>query len=105
MADCQTKWRKLADPPFGWQKGMTFPALPVSECIDLRGEVAAVQEGSDAVVGEVAESQGVAAEGFEAAVDGFGGSVGGVVVEVGQHVGAAPMQGASELGQFLQAWG
>jgi len=53
-------------------------------------------------VGEVSESEGVAAECFQAAVDGLGRAVGGVVVEVGQYVGAAPPQGAAELGQFLQ---
>jgi hypothetical protein len=35
-------------------------------------------------VGEVAESEGVAAQGFQAPVDGFGGAVGGVVVEEGR---------------------
>ena len=56
-------------------------------------------------MGEVAESEGVSAQGFQAAVDGFGGAVGGVVVEVGQHVGAAAVQGAAELGQFFQSGG
>ena len=46
-------------------------------------------------MGEVAESEGVSAEGFEAPVNGFGRAVGGVVVEVGR---AAAVQGAAELG-------
>src|ERR1044072_6069467 len=40
------------------------PALPDSEC-----ECSAVQQGTDAVVDQVAEAQGVAAQCFEAAVD------------------------------------
>ena len=47
-------------------------------------------------MGEVAESEGVAAEGFQPSVDGFGGAVGGVVVEVGQDVVTAPVQGPAE---------
>jgi hypothetical protein len=47
------------------------------------------------VVGEVAESEGVSAQGFQAAVDGVGGAVGGVAVEVGRHIVAAPVQGAA----------
>ena len=46
-------------------------------------------------MGEVAESEGVSAKGFEAPVNGFGRAVGGVVVEVGR---AAAVQGAAELG-------
>ena len=57
-------------------------------------------------MGEVSESEGVAAQGFQAAVDGFGGAVGGVVVEVGQHIGAANAVavitgGASGLGRAV----
>jgi hypothetical protein len=43
-------------------------------------------------VGEVAEAEGVAAQRFQAAVDGFGGAVGGVVVEEGQDIRAAAPQ-------------
>ena len=53
-------------------------------------------------MGEVSESEGVASQGFQAAVDGFGGSVGGVVLEERQHVGAAPPQGVAQLCQFVQ---
>jgi len=56
-------------------------------------------------VGQIPESKGVAAQGFEAAVDGFGGAVGGVVVEVGQYVGVAAPQGAAQLGQFFEDGG
>jgi hypothetical protein len=55
-----------------------------------------------AVVGEVSESERVAAQGFQSAVDRLGGSVGGVVVKEGQDVGAASPQGAAELGELLQ---
>jgi hypothetical protein len=53
-------------------------------------------------VGELAESEGVSAEGFEASVDGFGGSVGGVVVEERHDVIAAAPQGAAELGDLVE---
>ena len=56
-------------------------------------------------MGEIAESQGVSTKGFQTPVDGFGGSVGDVVVEVGQHVVASSVQGAAELGQFLEPGG
>jgi hypothetical protein len=52
-------------------------------------------------MGEVSESEGVSAECFQASVDGLGGAVGAVVVELGQHVGAAAPQGVADLGQFL----
>ncbi len=39
----------------------SFVALPVSECVDSLGEVAAVDQGSDAVVSQVPESEGLAA--------------------------------------------
>jgi hypothetical protein len=52
-------------------------------------------------VGEVAEAEGVAAQRFQAAVDGFGGSVGGVLVEERQDVIAAPPQGAAKLSDLL----
>ena len=48
-------------------------------------------------MGEVAESQGDAAEVFESAVDGLGGPVGGAgVVEVGQDVGSTCGQGVAQ---------
>jgi hypothetical protein len=47
------------------------------------------------VVGEVSESEGVAAQCFQAAVDCFGGAVGGVVVEERKDVVAAPSNAAS----------
>ena len=53
-------------------------------------------------MGEVAESEYVAAQCFEMPVDGFGGVVGGVVVEEGQDVVAAAPQGTAELGDLLQ---
>jgi hypothetical protein len=56
-------------------------------------------------VGEVAESEGVAAQRFQPAVDRFGGAVGGVVVEERQNVGAAALQGAPELSDLLQPGG
>jgi len=49
------------------------------------------------VLGEVAEAEGVSTEGFEAAVDRFGGAVGGVVIEEGQDVGGSAPQGAAEF--------
>ena len=52
-----------------------------------RPESAAVQECSGDVMGEVPEPEGGAAEVFEAAVYGLGGSIAGAgVVEVGQHI-------------------
>ena len=60
-----------------------------------------VDKASLAVVFEVVESHGDAAQGLEAAVDGFGGPVGRVLVgEIGQDVGAASFQGASQRPQF-----
>ena len=56
-------------------------------------------------MGEVSESEGVAAQGFQASVDGFGGPVGGVVVEERQDVGAAALQGAAQLGDLLESGG
>jgi hypothetical protein len=56
-------------------------------------------------VNEVPDAEGVAALRFQASVDGFGGSVSGVVVEVGEHVGAAALQGSAELGQLFQPGG
>ena len=53
-------------------------------------------------MGEVSESEGVAGQGFQTAVAGFGGAVGGVVIGEGQYVVAAPT-GAPELGDPLQA--
>ena len=53
-------------------------------------------------MGEIAESQGVAAQCFQSAVDGFGRPVGGVVIEEGQDVCAAAPQGAAQLCQFLE---
>ena len=53
----------------------------------MGSEPAGFEQRSGDVVGEVAESEGGAAEVFEAAVDRFGGAVGGSgSVEVGQHV-------------------
>ena len=72
-------------------------ALPDLEC-----EGSAVQERSDPVVDQIAEAEGVASEGFEAAVDGLGRAVRGPVSEVGQDVVAAPVQGAPEGGEFLE---
>lgn len=47
------------------------------------------------------ESEGDAAQGFESAVDGFGGSVRRVfVVEEGEDAAHAFLQGAIERGQF-----
>jgi hypothetical protein len=56
-------------------------------------------------VGEVAESEGVAAQGFQSSVDGFGGAVGGVVVEEREDVVAAAPQGAAELGDLFESCG
>ena len=56
-------------------------------------------------MGQISESERVAAQGFQAAVDRFGGSVGGVVVEERQHVVAAAVQGAAELGEFFEGLG
>ena len=49
-------------------------------------------------MGEVAEAQGDPAEVFEAAVDGFDGTVGGACVEVGQDLSASRPQRPAELG-------
>ena len=69
-------------------------ALPFLVCKDVF-DSSGVDEASLAVVFEVVESHGDAAQGLESAVDGFGGSVGrGSVREVGQDVGAASFQGA-----------
>ncbi len=54
-----------------------------------------MQQRAQSVVGEIFEAEGVSAEGSQSAVAGFGGSVGGVVVEVGEYVVAAAVQGAS----------
>jgi hypothetical protein len=57
----------------------------------LRPEAAGLEQGSGDIASEVAEAEGGAAEVFESAVDGFGGSVAGAgPVEVGQDVGAGP---------------
>ena len=57
-------------------------------------EASGVDETADGVAGEVAESQGDAAQVLQASVDGFGGAVGGAgAVEVGQDVLAAADQG------------
>ena len=63
--------------------------------------------GSGDVVGEVTKSEGGSAEVFEAAVDRFGGPVGGAgSVEVGQDVGGAFLQCPSEGDEFpAAAWG
>ena len=54
----------------------SFRALPVSECVDAVLNLAGVDECSQDVVVDVAESQGDAAQVFQAAVDGFHGAVG-----------------------------
>lgn len=75
-------------------------ALPFLVCKDVF-DSSGVDEASLAVVFEVVESHGDAAQGLEAAVDGFGGSVGRVSVrEVGQDVGAASFQGARQGSQL-----
>lgn len=51
---------------------------------------------------KVAESEGVPAQRFEPAVDRLGGPVRGPVVEVRQHIGTSAVQGASELGKFVE---
>lgn len=56
-------------------------------------------------MGEVSESESVAAQSFWHSVDGFGGSVGGVVIEERQYVVAAAPQGAAQLCQFLEYGG
>lgn len=43
------------------------------------------------------------AETVEASVEGLGGAVGGAVVEVGQDIVAAPVQGPAERGEFVAA--
>ncbi|GAA1510765.1 hypothetical protein GCM10009788_13940 [Nocardioides humi] len=56
-------------------------------------EAAGFEQASGDVVGQVAEPKSTAAEAFEAAVEGFGGSVGCAgAVEVGEHVGGALLQ-------------
>ena len=75
-------------------------ALPFLVCKDVF-DSSGVDKASLAVVFEVVESHGDAAQGLEAAVDGFGGPVGRVLVgEIGQDVGAASFQGASQRPQF-----
>ena len=60
-------------------------------------ESSGVQEASGDVVVEVAESEGDAAQVFEPAVDGLGGSVAGeLVVEEGQDVRQAAFEGARQ---------
>ena len=61
-----------------------------------------MQQGPDAVVDQVAEAQCVESERFEAAVDGLGGSVRCPVVEEGEHIVTAAVQGAAEGGQLLE---
>lgn len=76
---------------------MALPFLVCKDVFDSSG----VDEASLAVVFEVVESHGDAAQGLESAVDGFGGSVGRVSVrEVGQDVGAASFQGAPQGSQL-----
>ena len=79
---------------------MVLLALPFLVCKDVF-DSSGVDKASLAVVFEVVESHGDAAQGLEAAVDGFGGPVGRVLVgEIGQDVGAASFQGASQRPQF-----
>ena len=53
----------------------------------MGSESAGFEQAAGDVVGEVPESEGGAAEVFEAAVDGLGGTVAGAwPVEVGEHV-------------------
>ena len=69
-------------------------------------EASGVDEAADGVAGEVSESQGDAAQVFQAAVDCFGGAVGGTgVVEVGQDILAAADQGPGQCLDLLQAVG
>ena len=56
-------------------------------------ESAGLKEGSGDVVGEVAESEGEAAEVFESSVDGLGPAVGHAgALEVGQYIGGTLLQ-------------
>ena len=64
-----------------------------------------MEYGSDSVMGEVAESEDVCAQCFEASVDAFAGCVGRVVIEEGQGVVASAPQGAAELGDLPQSGG
>ncbi|PKU93115.1 hypothetical protein CQR56_1804, partial [Bifidobacterium pseudolongum subsp. globosum] len=83
-----------------WFQYTHKPALPFLVCKDVF-DSSGVDKASLAVVFEVVESHGDAAQGLEAAVDGFGGPVGRVLVgEIGQDVGAASFQGASQRPQF-----
>ena len=41
---------------------------------------------------------------FESAVDCLDGAVGGTDIEVGEHIFASSPQGASQLGELLQAF-
>ena len=60
-----------------------------------------MDEASLAVVFEIVESHGDAAQGVKPAVDGFGRPVGRVLVgEVGQNVGTAAFEGTSSGSQF-----
>lgn len=61
------------------------------------------QCGSDGIRwGRVAESEGVTGQCFESGVDRRGGSVRGAVVDAGEPVGSASVQGASEWGEVVE---
>lgn len=61
-----------------------------------------MQEASGDVIVEVGEPEGDAAQVFEPAVDGLGGSVAGVcVVEMGQYVRRSAFEGAGQAFELL----
>ncbi|GAA0333971.1 hypothetical protein GCM10009529_10440 [Micropruina glycogenica] len=72
----------------------------------MGSESAGFEQAAGDVVGEVSEAEGGAAEVFESSVDGFGGAVGGAwMVEVGQYVAGASVQGGAEFAEFGQGGG
>ena len=72
----------------------------------MGSESAGFEEYSVDVVGEVAESQGQAAQVLEAAVHGFGESVAGAgLFEVGQDVLGPALEGAAQLAELDQLLG
>lgn len=79
------------------------PSFVSSSCFGVSGllESAGVEQASGDVVGEIGEAEADAEQGFESAVDGFGGSVRAVlVVEEREDVVHAAFHGAFQSAQF-----
>ncbi|ALG86461.1 hypothetical protein ACH46_20645 [Gordonia phthalatica] len=94
--------RSAAMAVWGAVAGLGNLALRISECVDAAGELTGVQQGTQDVVVEVAETLSDTTKMLQTPVDGFDRPVGNTDVEVRQDLLVPVPQGPPELRELLQ---